>query len=162
MGEYLRSDLTKEDNVMNDAIIPYNAWILVSDASKALLLRNVGNAFNLMLEVQQVIESPHNAPAREQGTDKPGRVAMGSHRSSVGQTNFHEQQEERFLSMVAEKLEAICEQNDVHKLFVVAPPKALADLRRAMPETTRRRIAAEYDKDLVNLPLNEIERHLAA
>jgi protein required for attachment to host cells len=146
---------------MNGKIIPYNAWLLLSDARKALLLRNAGTAFELMLEIEQVIEAPHNAPAHEQGTDRPGRTATGSHRSSLGQTDFHQLEEERFSSTVAEKLEAICEDNDIHQLIVVAPPKALAALRQAMPETVRKRIVAEYDKDLVNLPLNEIERHLA-
>ncbi|CAN7637765.1 baeRF12 domain-containing protein [Neorhizobium sp. LjRoot104] len=147
---------------MNGTIIPYNARILVADARKALLLRNTGTAFNLMLEVEEVIEAPTNASAREQGTDRPGRAAMGSHRSSLGQTDFHEQQEDRFVSMVAEKLEAICEGKTIHQLFVVAPPKALADLRRAMPEAVKSRIVAEYDKDLVNLSLGDIQKHLAA
>ncbi|MBP2562454.1 protein required for attachment to host cells [Neorhizobium galegae] len=147
---------------MNGTIIPYNARILVADARKALLLRNTGTAFNLILEVEEVIEAPDNAPAREQGTDRPGRAAMGSYRSSLGQTDFHEQEEDRFVSMVAEKLEAICKEKAIHQLFVVAPPKALADLRRAMPEAVKSRIVAEYDKDLVNLSLGDIQKHLAA
>ncbi|KGD96387.1 MULTISPECIES: host attachment family protein [Rhizobium/Agrobacterium group] len=146
---------------MNTKIIPYNARVLVSDAKKALLLRNTGTAFNLTLEVEQVIEAPKNAPTHEQGTDRPGRTATGSHRSSVGQTDFHELEEDRFSAMIAEKLEAICEENDIDKLFIVAPPKALADLRQAMPEAVKRRIVAEYAKDLVNLPVQEIEKHLS-
>jgi protein required for attachment to host cells len=147
---------------MNTEIIPYNARILVSDARKALLLRNTGTAFSLMLDVEQVIEAPENAPAHEQGTDRPGRTASGSYRSSLSQTDFHELEEDRFSSMVAERLEAICRGNDIHKLFVVAPPKALADLRRAMPETVRKRIVAEHALDLVNLPVYEIEKRLSA
>ncbi|MBX4893543.1 host attachment protein [Rhizobium bangladeshense] len=147
---------------MKQSVIAYNARVLVADARKALLLRNVGTASDLALEVEQVIEAPRAAPTRGQGTDRPGRTASGSHRSSLGQTDFHQLEEDRFSSMVAEKLEAICAGNDVHKLIVVAPPKALADLRRAMPETVRKRIVAEYDKDLVNLPVDEIEKHLAS
>lgn len=36
---------------MMGEIIPYNAWILVADAKRALLLRNAGNAANIMLKV---------------------------------------------------------------------------------------------------------------
>ncbi|MEF3130976.1 host attachment family protein [Rhizobium sp. 268] len=147
---------------MNQNIIAYNARVLVADARKALLLRNIGTAFDLDLEVEQVIEAPDNASTRSQGTDRPGRTASGSHRSSLGQADFHEQEEDRFSSMVAEKLEAICVDKQIDKLFVVAPPKALADLRRFMSETVRERIVAEYDKDLVNLPVDEIERHLSS
>lgn len=152
----------KRMSIMNSNIIAYNAWVLVADSKKAMLLRNVGTAFKLTLKVEQVIEAPHNAPAREQGTDRPGRTASGSHRSSLGQTDYHDLEEHRFSSMVAEKLEAICTDNDIHKLFVVAPPKALADLRRAMSDTVRNCVVAEYDKDLVNLPVDEIEKHLAS
>ncbi|MET3755867.1 baeRF12 domain-containing protein [Rhizobium binae] len=140
--------------------IAYNARVLVADASKAILLRNAGTAFELALEVEQVIEAPRNAPTRGQGTDRPGRTASGSHRSSLGQTDFHQLEEDRFCSMVAEKLEAICVANDIQKLIVVAPPKALADLRRAMPDVVRKRVVAEYDKDIVHLPIDEIEKHL--
>lgn len=146
---------------MSTKIIPYNARVLVSDAKKALLLRNTGTAFNLMLEVEQVIEAPKNASTREQGSDKPGRTAAGSHRSSVGQTDFHELEEDHFSAMVAEKLEAICDENGIGKLFIVAPPRALADLRQAMPEAVKHRVVAEYAKDLVNLPVREIEKHLS-
>ncbi|WP_429925685.1 host attachment protein (plasmid) [Agrobacterium vitis] len=147
---------------MNGEIIPYNAWILVADARKALLLRNAGTASALMLEVEEVIEAPRNAAAREQGTDRPGRTATGSRRSSLGQTDFHELEEDRFVSMVAEKLEGLREENGIRMLIVIAPPKALADLREAMPETVRKRIVAEYDRDFVNLPLGEIEKHLSS
>ncbi|WP_246590415.1 baeRF12 domain-containing protein [Rhizobium lentis] len=158
-------NLTKERGsiAMNqNIIISYNARVLVADARKALLLRNVGTASDLSLEVEQVFEAPHNAPTRQQGTDRPGRTASGSHRSSLGQTDFHQLEEEQFSSMVAEKLEVICAGNNIQKLFLVAPPKALADLRRAMSETVRKRIVAEYDKDLVNFPVDEIEKHLAS
>ncbi|MFB9952366.1 host attachment protein [Rhizobium puerariae] len=145
---------------MNNKVIPYNARVLVSDARKALLLRNTGTALKLMFEVEQVIEAPNNAPTREQGTDRPGRTATGSHRSSLGQTDFHELEEDRFSSMVAHKLETICAENDIHKLFIVAPPKALADLRHAMPASVKHLVVAEYAKDLVNLPIQEIEKNL--
>lgn len=147
---------------MDAAIIPYNARVLVSDARKALLLRNIGTAFSPSFEVEKVIEAPYNAPTHEKGTDRPGRTAMGVHRSGMGEADFHEQEEERFSSLVAERLGAICDQNEIDKLFVVAPPKALAELRKAMPEALRSRVVAEYSKDLVNLPVPEIEKHFSS
>lgn len=146
---------------MKSKVIPYDAWVLVADGQKALLLRNTGTAFKLALEVEQVIEAPDNPSARDQGTDRPGRAAVGSRRSALGQTDFHEREEEHFSVTVAERLEAICEEKKVHKLVVVAPPKALADLRHAMPVSVRKLILAEYDKDLIKLPVQEIEKHLA-
>ncbi|XOK15424.1 host attachment protein (plasmid) [Agrobacterium tumefaciens] len=147
---------------MMGEIIPYNAWILVADAKKALLLRNKGNTANIMLKVEEVIQAPPNGPTRDQGTDGPGRTASGSRRSSLGNNDLHRLEEERFFSSIVEKLQSVCADNDVEKLFVAAPPKALADLRRAMPEAIRKIIVAEHDKDIVHLPLSEIEKYFAS
>lgn len=147
---------------MMGEITPYNAWILVADAKRALLMRNVGNAANIMLKVEEVIQAPSNGPTRDQGSDRPGRTASGSHRSSLGNADLHRLEEERFFSSVVEKLQSVCTDKDVNKLFVAAPPKALADLRRAMPEMLRKLIVAEHDKDIVNLPVNEIEKYFAS
>ncbi|QXC53062.1 host attachment protein (plasmid) [Agrobacterium salinitolerans] len=143
-------------------IIHYNARVLVADAKKALLMRNAGNAVNIMLEVEEVMQAPPNGPTRDQGTDRPGRTASGSRRSSLGNADLHRLEEERFFCSVVEKLQSVCADNDVEKLFVAAPPKALADLRRAMPEALRKIIVAEHAKDIVHLPLSEIEKYFAS
>jgi protein required for attachment to host cells len=43
-----------------------------------------------------------------------------------------------------------------------APPRTLADLRKAMQPDVRKRVIAEIDKDLTKHPIFEIERHLTA
>jgi protein required for attachment to host cells len=45
-------------------------------------------------------------------------------------------------------------------LVVAAPARALADLRRAFHADVKSRIIAEIDKDLTNLPVGEIEKHI--
>ncbi|MGZ3612950.1 MAG: baeRF12 domain-containing protein [Thermodesulfobacteriota bacterium] len=45
-------------------------------------------------------------------------------------------------------------------LAIVAPPRALADLRRAIHQDVKARIFAEIDKDLTKHPIADIERHL--
>lgn len=146
---------------MTGVIIPYNTRVLVADARKALLLRNAGTAFELILEVEEVMEAPANARSHEQGTDEPGKTATGSHRSSLEESDFHKQGEEEFSNSVAEKISKICLHDNIRKLVIVAPPKALALLRQAMPEAVKRRVIAEICKDLVNLPLEDMEHHLS-
>lgn len=146
---------------MNSDIIPHNARVLVADGSKALLLRNTGTNLNLTLEVEQTIKAPDNAPTHEQGTDRPGRTASGSHRSNLGQTDFHRQNEERFFATVVKTVEAVWGDSDVTKIYVVAPPKALASIRKILPDSLSKKIVAEHDKDIVNLPIDQIQRHLA-
>ena len=50
----------------------------------------------------------------------------------------------------------------VKSLVIAAPPRALGALRRANSHRLRKAIAAEIDKDLVRMPVHEIEKHLAA
>ncbi len=50
---------------------------------------------------------------------------------------------------------------EVKSLVIVAPPRALGVLRQAYPHTLRAAVQAEIDKDLVRLPVHEIEKHLA-
>lgn len=147
---------------MEGKIIPHNARILVADGKKALLLRNVGNAADLLLEVEQVLEAPSNVATHEQGTDRPGRTMTGSHRSSLGRTDFHQLEEERFLIKVAEHVEEHWGRTAIRNIHVIAPPKALASLRKSMSQALRSKIVFECDIDLVSLPLAEIEKHLSS
>ncbi|HEX9238689.1 MAG TPA: host attachment protein [Xanthobacteraceae bacterium] len=50
----------------------------------------------------------------------------------------------------------------VEVLVVVAPPRTLADLRKAFRPDVKKRIVAEIDKDLTKHPVDQIEKHLAA
>jgi protein required for attachment to host cells len=47
-------------------------------------------------------------------------------------------------------------------IVIVAPPRALGVLRPAHSHDLRRALRAEIDKDLVSMPVHEIEKHLAA
>jgi protein required for attachment to host cells len=47
-------------------------------------------------------------------------------------------------------------------VIIVAPPRALGVLRQAYSQNLRNALRAEIDKDLVRMPVDEIERHLAA
>jgi len=48
-----------------------------------------------------------------------------------------------------------------HNAFVVAPPRALADLRKSLHPDVKKKIIAEIDKDLTKHPIDQIEKHLA-
>jgi protein required for attachment to host cells len=44
----------------------------------------------------------------------------------------------------------------------VAPPRTLADLRKAFHADVKKRIVAEIDRDLTKHPVDQIEKHLMA
>jgi protein required for attachment to host cells len=61
---------------------------------------------------------------------------------------------------VAKALEDVVRQGHVPAILVAAPPKALADLRKAFHPDVAAKIVAEVGKDLTNHPVDEIETHL--
>jgi len=142
--------------------IPHNAFVFVGDGTKALVLRNEGDAQILNLKAERVF-SDANPPTHEQGTDRPGRAfsSVGGGRYSAGQTDWHKLEEHRFAGEVAAMLEQIVRERRVEALVVVAPPRALADLRKAFHPDVKKKIIAEIDKDLTKHPIDQIEKHLA-
>jgi protein required for attachment to host cells len=140
--------------------LPEGTLVLVADGRKALVLRNHGDALHPNLKVERVFDAPPNPPTHEQGTDAPDRVIMGGIRSAVEPTDWHQMAERDFAGKVASALEAAHGREPIKALVVAAPPRALADLRRAMSEEVRRVVVAEIDKDLTKHPVHEIERHL--
>ncbi|HTZ01063.1 MAG TPA: host attachment family protein [Xanthobacteraceae bacterium] len=148
---------------MTAVTVPHNAYVFVGDGRKALVLRNEGDAQHLDLKTERVF-ADDNPATHEQGSDRPGRShsSVGPGRSSVTQTDWHDLEEHKFAREVAATLEKMVRERNVEHLIVVAPPRALADLRKAFHDDVKKKIVAELDKDLTKHPVYEIEKHLAA
>jgi protein required for attachment to host cells len=140
--------------------IPHDACVLVGDGRKALLLRNNGDELHPNLQLERLLEAAENPPTRLQGTDRPARAVMGGRRSAIEQTDWHARAETQFASDMASALEDVCNRRKVPAIVIVAPPRALADLRSALPDPLHRLVTTEIDKDLTKLTVYEIERHL--
>ena len=138
-------------------------WVVVCDGKKALVLENVGDEKFLNLKTRQVFDHP-DEKTREIGTDAPGRSfnSVGHGRSAMEQTDWHEQEEERFLRRLSDHLDSEVKAGRTKSIVLVAPPRALGVLRPTYSHDLRKAVLAEIDKDLVKLPLHEIEKHLAA
>jgi len=142
--------------------LPHDALVLIGDGRKALFLRNAGDEKFLDLRTERVF-AEENPPTHEQGTDRPGRgvESGGTHRhSTVEQTDWHHLEEHRFVARVAAALEEVVRKGRVPALLIAAPPKTLADLRRAFHPDVKAKIVAEVGKDLTKHPVGEIETHL--
>jgi len=138
-------------------------WVVVCDGAKALILENAGDTENPNLKTREVYEQKGPA-THELGTDKPGRAAGvdGKTRSAVSQTDWHDRTEQAFLEDLAKRLDAAISDGETKSIVMVAPPRALGVLRKAYSSALRRAVRAEIDKDLVKVPVYEIEKHLAA
>lgn len=137
-------------------------WVVVCDGAKALVLQNVGDAKFPNLKTIEVFEQK-DAPTHEQGTDKPGRTnaSSGMIRSAVGQTDWHDQAEQQFLTTLAHHLDAAVSAGKTKSMVIIAPPRALGMLRPAYSHALKGAVRAELDKDLVKMPVHEIEKRLS-
>jgi protein required for attachment to host cells len=142
---------------MEPVMIPTNALVLISDGRRARLMRNQGTPVNPKLSVER--EMLHeNPPTREQGTDKPGRRqgSEGSTRGAIEQTDWHQLEEQRFASEIADVLYKLGHAGKYHDLVVVAPPKMLGDLRSKFHQTVSKAVIAEVPRDLTQYSAPEI------
>ena len=140
--------------------LQHGALVFVGDGHKALFLRNAGNEAMPDLRTERVFAQE---PAREQGTDKPGRgfaAAASVRRGAMEETDWHNLEEHRFAERVAKALEDVVRNGRVPAILIAAPPKTLADLRKAFHADVKAKIVAELNKDLTKHPIGEIESHL--
>ena len=136
-------------------------WIVICDGRKALILENVGDRRFPSLQTKEILEH-QDAPTHDQGSDAPGRAyaSVGQARSSVEQTDWHDQAERAFLAKLASRLDAAIVAGETSVFHVAAAPRALGMLRNAYSSALRKAVKTELDKDLVKLPLHQIERQL--
>ena len=83
---------------MSELMIRHGEWVIVCDGAKALVLENAGDAKFPNLKMIKVFEQK-DLPTHAMGTDAPGRThsSAGNTRSSVEQTDWHDQSERHFL-----------------------------------------------------------------
>jgi protein required for attachment to host cells len=143
--------------------IPHDSFVLVADGRKSLFFRNEGDGEfpNLAVERKEVQENPDH---HEQAADTAGQAVspVGSPSATMGETDFHILEEQRFAADMARLLNERALRNEYEALVVVAPPKTLGELRKHYHKEVEKRLVGEVPKDLTNLPVPEIERVLQA
>ena len=137
--------------------IPPKAHVLVIDGRKLLFLHNEGSALEPKLAVARHREH-ESAATHDQGTDRPGQTqsSVGAVRSGYSETDFHQQDEDRFAAEAAAMLEREVRGGHIETLIVVAAPKTLGVLRKHFTPEVSKRIVGEIAKDLAGRPTDEI------
>ena len=138
--------------------LPHNALVLVADGRKMLFFRNHGdeNQIDLRTEAHDEREDRKD---REIKTDAPGTVqqSAGYGRSTYEETDFQQQEEDRWIKDAAEGLKTRALRNDFDALAIVAPPKALGILRKELHKEVERRIICTVNKEMSGRPIPDIE-----
>jgi len=138
-------------------------WIVVCDGGKALILENCGDRTFPNLQTREVHEQP-NPATHAQGCDAPGRVHQsdGGGRSSVEQTDWHDEAERSFLKTLAARLDLAITSGETSAVTMVASPRALGMIRSDYSAALRKALHGEIAKDLIKMPVHEIEKLLLA
>ena len=146
---------------MTELLIRHGEWVVVCDGAKALILENTGDMKIPNLKTLKVLAQT-DLPTHALGTEAPGRTgnSVGTARSAIDQTDWHNQSERAFLVDLAQQLDSAIAAGRAKSLIMVAPPRALGMIRAAYSQALKGAVRAEVDKDFVKMPLHEIARHL--
>ena len=131
--------------------ISHNAHVLVIDGRKLLLFKNLGRVAAPTLSVAAHREQV-SAATRDQGSDILGTMhqSVGSARSGYEQTDFHQQDEDRFAADAAEMLKREVLVGRIEALIVIAAPRTLGELRKHYHDEVAKRVLGEIATIIAN------------
>ena len=138
--------------------LPHNALVLVADGTKALFLRNHGDQ-NLMDLRTEAHDRRQDRKDREIKTDAPGTMkqSFGYGRPAYDETDFQQQEEDRWVKDAADELKKRALRKDFDALAVIAPPKALGILKKSLHKEVEKRIICTVNKEMSGRPIPDIE-----
>ena len=129
--------------------LPEDALVVVADGEGACVFRNRGEKGAISLHQYELLELVNL------NDDGPAG-------SMPGESTSRQLDEATFAKQLAKGLnDAALKQQYAH-LILVADPKTLGRVRPLLHKEATQRIVAEVGKDLTNVPLEDIERTLAA
>ena len=141
--------------------LPHRALVLVADGTKVLFLRNQGDQNQIDLRTESHA-ARQDRKDREIKTDAPGatKQSMGFGRPAMEETDFHQQEKDRWAKDAADELKKRALRNDFEALAIIAPPRTLAILRKELHKEVERRIALTVNKEMTDRPIPDIEELL--
>lgn len=150
--------------------LPHNALVLVADGRKMLFFRNHGdeNQIDLRTEAHDARRDRkdryYRTDAKGASAHSPGATgsaagAIGGHasRPAMEETDFQQQEEDRWIREAAEELKKRALRNDFNALAIVAPPRALGVLKKSLHKEVGRRLICSVNKEMSGRPVPDIE-----
>ena len=135
-----------------------NALVLVTDGRKTLFFRNQGDENQIDLRTEDFDER-EDSKDRELRTDAPGTTAQsaGFGRVAYEETDFHQQEEDRWAVAAADEVNKRVLKNNFDQLVIIAPPKTLGLIRKKLHKEAERRLVREIPKEMTARPIPDIE-----
>ena len=151
--------------------LPNQALVLVADGRKMLFFRNHGDENQIDLRTEAHDErqdakdselktdlagaAPHSAGVGGRGIGAQGGGDVG--RPAFEETDYHQQEEDKWVKEAAEELKKRALRNDFDALVIVAPPKALGVLRKELHKEVEKRVIKTINKEMTDRPIPDIE-----
>ena len=136
---------------------PLTLRIIIVDGEHARFVQ--ADADNTLRTVSSLDSASAHQRSRDIGTDRPGRAFESgtTARHAVGpRHDLHAMEQERFVRLVGEQINAASGRDEFDELLLVAPPRALHELREALDAVTRTKLVGTLEKDLVKTPDHEL------
>ena len=136
-------------------------WYVVTDGGRARILqkRDEHDAFDTRREF---VSPDIHRHTHELGAERPGRTqeSANSARHAVQpRGDLHRAGKRSFVDEVAKALNEANTRDEFDRLILVAPAHALGELNHALDAPTQRKIVAQLQKDLTNVPNADLAKH---
>ncbi len=139
-----------------------SVWILVADSSRARIFSAESSQADLV-EIETLSHSEARLHEQEMDSDLPGKNS-GSHGSGghaySDENSPKEQEEINFSIRVAQHLCDELNQNKYERLYMIAAPAFLGDLRNAISTQVEKHVAFSLGKNIVTMSPEEIRTYL--
>lgn len=138
-------------------------WVVIANSSKAEIYAVTPG--EKIEKVHQTDFPDGRKKSRDVYSDKPGRgfsrmghsVGQGVRHALSTETDLHEHERQVFGHEIAEILRKAHAEHLFEKLALIAPPEFLGDLRQILPDSVRKAIYKELNKDLPDF-MSETEK----
>lgn len=136
-------------------------WFLVADGRRARLLTEERRGAELLQAWVMELGPEDRYEPQDRPPRSHDRVGEGRHAMDKGRS-LHEQEEEKFLKRVAQRLVEAEKQGGFEHLALAAPPRALGLLRGMLSQAAIARVRGEIAKDLVDEESDRLRERLSA
>jgi protein required for attachment to host cells len=137
-------------------------WILVANNTQARIFK-VTSPSSTLEEIKELSHAEGRLHDRDLTTDLPGKIknagGMGGH-AFEQPTDPKKHEASNFVHHIVDHLVDAYNLGQFEQLLLVAEPSFLGLLREHLPETVKKRVCFELNKNLVTLSAAEIRQHL--
>ena len=135
--------------------------IIVADGGHARFIEP--DADNTLRTIGAVDSVSVHLRSRDIGSDRPGRSfeSAASARHAVGpRQELHALEKQRFVRLIGKQINAASARDEFDRLLLVAPPRALSELRETLDTATQAKLVGTLERDLVKIPDPKLWPHV--